>query len=185
MSKKRLFFLSVVVTAAVLVVKIYLNRPGRNRPELVAISDGVFLTSQLQPAGIPYLRKDYQIKTVVDFRPDGEAADQPSSAQIASSTRRYSIDFHYIPVPHESIPDDAVAGLSEVLSPDALPAVLYCRTGRRAVRTFALARASQADGPGLEAIMEMVRAAGFAADDLKSNIAERIAHRSSPPTLKN
>lgn len=88
-------------------------------------------------------------------------------------------------MPHESIPDGAVDALGEALSQEARPAVLYCRTGRRAVRLYALEEASRVDGPNTEAILQMVRAAGFSADDLQDTIEQRLAHRRPAPTAKD
>jgi uncharacterized protein (TIGR01244 family) len=119
------------------------------------------------------------------MRPDGEAADQAPSAEIKNAAERDGLGFHYIPVPHESIPEADVQALSEVLSHDNMPAVLYCRTGRRAVRLFALVEASRVDGPGADAILGTVRAAGFSADDLREDIARRLANRTSAPAANN
>lgn len=152
----------------------------RRRPVLRPVGDRVFLTSQLVPEHLPFLRR-MGIRTIVDMRPDGEAADQPSSDIMKQAAAARGIDFHYIPVPHESLPDDAVSALRSVLEDDrAWATVLYCRTGRRAVRLYALASASQFDGPDADEIQRLVQEAGFTADDLKDNIARRIAQRGHP-----
>jgi uncharacterized protein (TIGR01244 family) len=182
MSRWKLFFLSVLLTTGVALVYFYCHRPDKTRaPKLVRIADNLYLTSQLRPENVPALKRRW-IKTIVDIRPDGEAADQPPSAEIKSVSIGNGLGFHYIPVPHESIPNDAVEALDQALSPEALPALLYCRTGRRAVRLFALVQASRVDGPGRDAIIEMVSTAGFSADDLWDDISQRISHRKSAPT---
>jgi uncharacterized protein (TIGR01244 family) len=185
MSKKRLFLISFLLTTGVMLLVMYLDHRERGYvPDLTHLTNNVFVTSQLKPSAVRGL-KIRRIQTIVDFRPDGEAADQTPSGVIESLSKEQGMAFHYIPVPHESIPDDAVDALRDVLSQGATPTVLYCRSGKRAARTFALAVASQADGPDLDEILGMVRAAGFSAEDLKSNITERISHRSSPQTPKN
>lgn len=181
MSNFRLFALTFLVTAGVLTTWIYLARDKSVVPKLVPVAEGVFLTSQLEPANISRLR--YQIKTIVDIRPDGEAKEQASSAEIAGAAEDYGVNFHYIPVPHESIPADAVEALVDVLSKDPKPVLLYCRTGRRAARTFALAEASQGDGPDANAILKMVVAAGYSAEDLRAEIDERISQRHHTPEV--
>jgi len=185
MSKKRLFLISFLLTTGGMLLVMYLGqrKPGEV-PDLTLLTNGVFVTSQLKPSAVGSL-KARGIRTIVDFRPDGEAADQTPSSVIESLSKDDGMAFHYIPVPHESIPDEAVHALRDVLSQGATPTVLYCRSGKRAARTFALAVASQTDGPDLNQILGMVRAAGFSADDLKLNIAERISQRSSSPTSKN
>jgi uncharacterized protein (TIGR01244 family) len=182
MANFRLFLISLLLTTSALVAIIYFNRSEPPIvPHLVPVADDLFVTSQLNRSSLRYLRRQH-IRTIVDMRPDGEAKDQASSSEIESASGSYDIEFHYIPVPHEAIPDKAVTDLDEILSHRTEPAVLYCRTGRRAVRLFALVEASRKDGPNSDAILKMVRAAGFSADDLKENIAQRISRRSAIST---
>ncbi|MHA3770144.1 beta-lactamase hydrolase domain-containing protein [Verrucomicrobiota bacterium sgz303538] len=180
MSKRKLFITTFLIATAVFTAAIYFNRPGPHDrpPRVTRVSDQVSITSQLHPASVPYLRR-YGIWTVVDIRPDGEAADQPSSADIERASHAGNMAFYYIPVPHETIPDAAVQALSSALENAKMGTVLYCRTGRRAVRLFALAEASRPDGPSLDSILEMVSTAGFSAEDLREAITHRISNRSS------
>ncbi len=124
------------------------------------------------------------IRSVIDLRPDGEAPDQTPAAEMERGAKQWRMEFHYIPVPHETIPDAAVDALSAALGNEIQPTVLYCRSGRRAVRTFALSLASRPDGGALPEILEIVKAAGFSAEDLKDNIEERIARRSGAATVE-
>src|SRR5258708_7875477 len=105
MSKLKLFFLSLVLTTGALLVVFYVNHV--RTPVLVPIADDLYLTSQLKPENILPLRRR-GIKTIVDMRPDGEAKDQPPSSKIESASKQLGLDFHYIPVPHESLPESAV-----------------------------------------------------------------------------
>jgi uncharacterized protein (TIGR01244 family) len=187
MSKFMLFVVSVVVTTGTLLAVIYANRPeraGARIPDLMPLNGDIFLTSQLAPEHMRPLRNK-GIRSVIDIRPDGEAAGQPSSDELSAASIRRGMKFHYVPVPHETIPDEAVDALRNALTQAPRPTVLYCRTGRRAARTFALAEASRVDGPDTQAILEMVRSAGFTTDDLREKIAERISRRSSSPAARN
>lgn len=150
----------------------------RHQPKLQKIASKLFLTSQLKPRDMLFLRLQH-IQTIVDMRPDGEEADQPSSTEMQRAATADHLKFHYVPVPHDSIPDTAVDSLKAVLDENHSRTVLYCRTGRRAVRLFALVSASQKDGPNAEDILNCVRAAGFTADDLSGNIQQRIAKRNT------
>jgi len=183
MSKWKLFLLSFLLTISVALGYFYRHRASQARsraPKVAPIAEDLYITSQLWPESVPSLRRR-GFKTIVDIRPDGEAADQAPSAEIKAVSIGLGLGFHYIPVPHESIPNEAVVASDQALSPEALPAVLYCRTGRRAVRLFALVQASRVDGPGSDAIMEMVRAAGFSAEDLRDEISQRLSRRNSAP----
>lgn len=53
----------------------------------------------------------------------------------------------------------------------------YCRSGKRASRTYALALASMKDGPSQAQITQQIQAAGQNIDDLQQEIAKRIAAR--------
>ena len=176
MAKWKLFLLSFLLTIGLALGYFYRHRPSH----LVSIADDLFVTSQLRPESMPDLKR-LGIQTIVDIRPDGEAADQTPSAEIKTVSIGHGLGFHYIPVPHENIPFSAVEALDQALTPQARPALLYCRTGRRAVRLLALVQASRVDGPGADAIMEMVRAAGFSADDLRDEIGQRLSHRKKAP----
>jgi len=185
LSKLKLFLLSLGLTT-VSWLAIYYHRhladlPSK-LPTLTPVVNRIYITAQLRPENVPALRKR-GFRTIVDIRPDGEAMDQPPSAEIAVAARENRIRFHYIPVPHETIPEEAVQNLQSVLSQSTDSTVLYCRTGRRAVRLFALAEASLQDGPGTEAILAIVRQAGFSAEDLKEDIARRISHRGDIVTV--
>lgn len=181
MVKTKLFFGSFGVTLCALLILFFINRPPSARiarATLQPISDRVFVTAQLQTEQIPELIRQ-GIVTLIDLRPDGEAKDQPSSSEMKNAAELRGLKFFYIPVPHGDIPDKAVTALRDTLSDHNQRALLYCRTGRRAVRTFALVEASRPDGPTAEAILKMVSKAGFSADDIANEITERIKHRNA------
>lgn len=183
MRKRWLFIGSVAVTMGAVLCYAYVNRPRATN--LTQIGEGdVFVTSQLRPENISYLRSR-DIRYVVDLRPDGEAADQPSSRAMEIAARAAGMEFFYIPIPHETIPDASVEALANAVQGRTYGgAVLYCRTGRRAVRTFALTEASRPNGPSADKILDMVVKAGFTADDLKAEIERRIATRRTSATTK-
>lgn len=176
MVKTKLFFGSFTVTLCALLTLFFVNR--RPSASLQKISDHVFVTAQLQPKQIRNLNPK-GIKILVDLRPDGEAKDQPSSTDMMNAAELQGLEFFYIPVPHENIPEKAVTALRDALFATNQSALLYYRTGRRAVRTFALVEASRSDGPTAEAILKMVRQAGFSADDIANEITQRIKQRNA------
>jgi uncharacterized protein (TIGR01244 family) len=184
LSNLRLFLLVSVTTFLAVSLYFFLTRlKPSDRPPLTQVSGDVFITSQLTPKSLRYLRSR-GIRTLVDVRPDGEAPDQPPSSAIAEAARPYQVAFHYLPVPHESIPDSAIDSLAQVLAKDNPSTLLYCRTGRRAVRLLALAEATRPDGPNLNEILKLVRDAGFEADDLRERLQQRIAARAKAASPK-
>jgi len=184
MSKKKLFALSTAGTTCVMLVVLYIGRPRPKAvPVLVSEAGSVYVSSQISLRDIGYLPQ-YGIHTIIDMRPDGEAPDEPSHFDMERFAKAEGIDFSYIPVPHESIPPATVKELGEVLSASKKPVVLYCRTGRRAVRTFALCEASRHGGPSVDTILGMVKNAGFFAEDLRPEIVSRIAARTAASEAK-
>lgn len=184
MSKKSLFAISTAFAACVTLVVLYLHRPGP-RPALVQAGESgdIYVSSQISLRDIRYVARR-GMRTIVDMRPDGEAPDEPSHVEMERLAKAEGLDFSYIPVPHESIPPATVDALGEVLWSSRKPAVLYCRTGRRAVRTFALFEASRPGGAGADAILATVKDAGFSAEDLRPEIASRIAARTAVSEAK-
>jgi len=180
--KLKLFLSSFLLTFGILLAIVYISHLQRKQrdPKPLLGANGIFFTSQLEIRDLGRYER-FGFKTIVDIRPDGEASDQPSSKEMSEVATLEKLHFHYIPVPHESIPATAVTELGQVLAQEEKPVVLYCRTGRRAVRLFALEEASRFGGPDSGAVEAMVKAAGFNADDLKQEITKRISERKSTP----
>lgn len=141
------------------------------------LAGGVWISEQIDPAQLALLSGQHFL-AVIDLRPDGEVAGQPSSTQMGQAAVRAGLAFTYVPVPHGDIPGDQVSALAKALASQPHPVLLYCRSGRRAARTWALAEASRAGGQDAVAIERIVQSAGQSADDLDGEIKARIASRS-------
>lgn len=114
---------------------------------------------------------------IIDLRPDGEVDGQPSSSEMAQAARRQAVAFGYVPVPHGEIPEEAVLKLRQALADQKGQVLLYCRSGKRAARTWALAEAGRPGGLQADEIIAAVRGAGQEADDLRPRIQSAIAAR--------
>ena len=141
-----------------------------------AFAPGIFVTEQINESDVAEVRQR-GYATLIDIRPDGEAANQVPSSTVQSSAQANQLAFYYIPVAHGDIPDSAVTALGEALAKSPRPVLLYCRSGRRAARTLSLYEASLPNGPDAAAILNMARSAGQSADDLVPEINRRIALR--------
>lgn len=173
---KRIFLGCLLIGMAVVLVPAGWDRFKHPRLAYQALRPNVGVTEQLQPKSMRGVA-NRRFHTVIDLRPDGEAADQPSSAEMARAASAEGLKFVYIPVPHGRIPDDAVNKLQAALGNGEQNVLMYCRSGRRAARTWALVEASRAGGAGATEIMQAVREAGQSADDLRGDIEQRIARR--------
>lgn len=123
--------------------------------------------------------------TVIDLRPDGEAADQPAADEVRRAASRTGLFFAYVPVPHGDIPAATVDALAHALKVTPRPVLLYCRTGRRAARTWALVEANRPGGMDAQAIERAVAAAGQSASDIDDKINAEIATRPQPASASH
>jgi uncharacterized protein (TIGR01244 family) len=145
------------------------------------------LTSDIQVSGQIRLDdiaalKNQGIKTVIGLRPDGEAPDQPASGALAQAARQAGLQFGYVPVPAGSnVPPSAVDALRQLLARSPRPVLLYCRSGARAVRAWALAEAARPGGLDAATIAQHAQDAGRPVSDLREQIAQRIAARGVKP----
>jgi uncharacterized protein (TIGR01244 family) len=174
------FFIAVLAgAAAVLGWATYQRFAHPPLPRAVAVkslTDGVWISEQIEPAQLALLRRQH-FASVIDLRPDGEVVGQPSSADMAIAAASQGLAFTYVPVPHGAIPGGQVTSLQKALASQPRPVLLYCRSGRRAARTWALAEASRTGGLDAATILRIVHAAGQSADNLDADIQARIAAR--------
>ena len=119
---------------------------------------------------------------MVDLRPDGEEPGQPSAQDMRLAATKAGLAFAYVPVPHGDIPEASVAALQAFLASQSGPVLLYCRSGRRAARTWALVEAARPGGMPTDAIMAAVQGAGQNAEDLRGRIEAAVAARARVPS---
>ncbi|WP_172461855.1 beta-lactamase hydrolase domain-containing protein [Dyella jiangningensis] len=174
------FFIAVLAGAAAVMgwaaYQRFAHPPLSQAISMKPLADGVWVSEQIGPPQLALLRQQ-RFATVVDLRPDGEVAAQPSSSDMADAAGRAGLAFSYVPVPHGAIPDGAVNALQKALASEPRPVLLYCRSGRRAARTWALAEASRPGGLDARAIRKVVLDVGQPVDDLGAEIQARIAAR--------
>ena len=140
------------------------------------LRDGVFVRDQIALADIAAI-KAHGYKTLVNLRPDGEEANQPASAQVGAAAIAQGLAFLYLPTPHGEIPASIPDTLAKELATAQRPVLLYCRSGKRAARVWALAEATRAEGASVEEISAAVSGAGQTVEDLMPQIQSRIASR--------
>jgi uncharacterized protein (TIGR01244 family) len=173
------FFIAVLAGATAVVGWAAYERFVAPPPGPIAakqLADGVWVSEQISPQQLALLKRG-DFLAVVDLRPDGEVKGQPSSAAMAAAAAKSGLAFTYDPVPHGAIPEQAVDTLQKALAAHPRPVLLYCRSGKRAARTWALAEASRAGGLDAAAIRRIVLAVGQPVDDLDRDIQARIAAR--------
>jgi uncharacterized protein (TIGR01244 family) len=139
---------------------------------------GVWVSGQVAPAEVERL-KAQGVKAIVDVRPDGEEPGQPPSAAVEAAARAAGLRFAYAPVAGKDVPQAAVDAVAREIARPGNTVLVYCRSGTRATRAWALAEASRPDGLEAEAIESVAASAGVPIDDLREAIAARIATRAA------
>jgi uncharacterized protein (TIGR01244 family) len=178
---RRTFLAAIVVgAAAVLAAAAFERRGPAPRVDARPLAHGVWISEQIGPEQLAGL-KSQGFRAVVDLRPDNEAAGQPPASAMGEAAAKLGLRFDYVPVTHGDVPPGAVDALGKALAAGQTPVLLYCRSGRRAARTWALAEASRPGGLDARAILNAVRQAGQDAGDLADPIASRIAARPATP----
>jgi sulfide:quinone oxidoreductase len=110
------------------------------------------------------------IRSIINNRPDGEAPDQPASAEIAAAAAALGLGYRHIPVVPGQIHDTDVADFSTALAELEAPVLAFCRTGTRSASLWALSAAAEVASPDL---LSMARAAGYDLNTLKPRLDAR------------
>jgi uncharacterized protein (TIGR01244 family) len=78
---------------------------------------------------------------VINNRPDGEAPDQPTGAQMAAAAEAAGVAYVHIPVRGGPTPDQVEAVRAAIAETDG-PVLAFCRSGTRSIVTWSLGQAS-------------------------------------------
>lgn len=109
---------------------------------------------------------------LIDARPDGEDAGQPSAAEIADVAQKHGLAFTHVPVTTSTINDADITKFADALHGANGRVLGYCRSGTRAAILWALAQAHRM--PAAE-IFDTVAAAGIDLSSARQKIL-KIAH---------
>jgi uncharacterized protein (TIGR01244 family) len=100
------------------------------------------------------------VKLIINNRPDGEAPDQPTGADIEAAAKAGGADYVYLPVVGRPTAEQARAQADAVAGAGG-PVLAFCRSGTRSITTWALGEAAKGRDRG-----ELVRLAAAAGYDL-------------------
>ena len=109
------------------------------------------VAGQLQAADIAVLAMQGW-RSLVCNRPDGEAADQPVSAELAQAAAAHGLAWRHLPVVSGSWRDADVAAFAEALRTLPAPLLAFCRSGTRSIHLWALAMAGTLDAESIASI---------------------------------
>jgi len=144
------------------------------------LSEHIWVAGQIHGGDIAQA-KALGFRTVIALRPDGEAPDQSPSAEMSRLAQAQGLAFGYVPVPQGELPDAVADALGATLARAEGPILLYCRSGRRAARAWALAEASRVHGLAPDRIRSIAADAGHPVDDLSDRLMQRFVQRGAAP----
>ena len=122
------------------------------------LDDNMMVSGQIDLVAIPDLRR-HGVTMIVNNRPDGEDAGQPTSADVAAAARRAGFAYRHIPIARGIGPSDVEAMQAAMRDCGEGRILAYCRVGMRSALTWALAR--RADGASREEIDAAAATAGI------------------------
>jgi len=110
--------------------------------ELKRINEHVSVSPQISPEDIAAI-KAAGFVAIINNRPDGEAPEQPASAEIEKAAQAAGLAYHYIPLGREGVTPEMVAETKQVLEGSTGPVFCYCRSGTRSTTLWALSQAGE------------------------------------------
>lgn len=111
-------------------------------------------------------------RSIINSRPDGEAPDQPPSAEIEAAAKRLGLVYRHIPAISGNVSDEAVAEYAAALAELKGPVASFCRTGTRSTTLWAL---SEAHHLTPDALIAAAAAAGYDLENLRGRLEQRAA----------
>ena len=110
--------------------------------ELKRINEHVSVSPQISPEDIAAI-KAAGFVAIINNRPDGEAPEQPASAEIEKAAQAAGLAYHYIPLGREGVTPEMVAETKQVLEGSTGPVFCFCRSGTRSTTLWALSQAGE------------------------------------------
>lgn len=106
------------------------------------ITDRISVSEQITPDDVPAIAAA-GFATVINNRPDGEAAGQPGCETIRAAVEKAGMRFVNIPFAagHQSAQD--LAAFDAALSASSGPVFAYCRSGTRSASIWAMTQAGK------------------------------------------
>lgn len=125
------------------------------------IADYLYVSRQLNERTAKMVAQ-YEIKTVICNRPDGEEANQPDFETVKAWLNAAGIEkVVYMPTTVDGITDAQLKEFQDTVAQSPAPILAYCRTGTRSAMLWALNQAKR----GVE-VNSLIRAADLAGIDL-------------------
>jgi uncharacterized protein (TIGR01244 family) len=122
------------------------------------LDEKTLVGGQIGPDDVPAL-KDIGVTLIVNNRPDGEDANQPTSDAIEAAAKAAGLDYCHVPIARGMGPSDIEAMREAMHSVGEGKLFAFCRSGNRSALAWAVARSE--DGVSREELNRLANEAGF------------------------
>jgi uncharacterized protein (TIGR01244 family) len=108
--------------------------------ELKRINERVSVSGQISVDDIAHI-KAAGFTTIINNRPDGEAEEQPTDAEMRAAAQDAGLAYFFIPMGREGVSEEMVENTWTALEGSEGPVLCFCRTGTRSTTLWALSQA--------------------------------------------
>ena len=122
------------------------------------LDEKTLVGGQIGPDDIAAL-KQLGVILIVNNRPDGEDANQPTSDEIEAAAKAAGLDYRHVPIARGLGPSDIEAMREAMHSVGVGKMFAFCRSGNRSTLAWAVARSE--DGVPREELERLANEAGF------------------------
>ena len=122
------------------------------------LDEKTLVDGQIGPDDVAML-KAMGVTLIVNNRPDGEDANQPTSDEIEAAARDVGLDYRHVPIARGLGPSDIDAMREAMHSVGEGKLFAFCRSGNRSTLAWAVARS--VDGVSREELDQIANEAGF------------------------
>ncbi len=118
--------------------------------DIKAVTPRLSISPQITPDDIASIAAA-GFTTIIDDRPDGEGAGQPSSDMLAEAAKTRGIAFHYLPVRIGETSPRTAARFADVVADAPGKVLAFCRSGARSTALWQADGATRQQGPAATA----------------------------------
>ncbi|MEZ0495897.1 TIGR01244 family sulfur transferase [Sphingomonas sp. IW22] len=122
------------------------------------IDDRISVAPQIRPDELADIAAQ-GFRAIVNNRPDGEEAGQPSDAEMRDAAQAAGLSYAAIPITHAGFSHPQIDAMTQLLADADGPVLAYCRSGTRSCNLWALSAAKAGGDPA--AIVEKGAGAGY------------------------
>lgn len=124
--------------------------------KIIKLSDSVSVSEQIVASDVAEIAAA-GFKVIVNNRPDGEVADQPTSDEIAEAAQAAGLSYYHLPITAANYPGPDVVQMASLLDNTEQPVLAFCRTGTRSANLWVSTR----EGDALDNAVNHARALGY------------------------